>query len=741
MDYAEIVLDITSKAVDKAFSYRVPDYMKEDISIGRRVIIPFGKGNKLREGYVIGLTNSINIDDSMIKNISELCDNYEIFNKNMIDLAKFMSFKYYSTMSECLQCIMPSVLEDRTIRCVYINYELENVHDILDSIIKKDNLQSKVLVYLKTKTEPIPIIDIKNALGITTSPITMLQNKKVLIPINKEIRKNVLEIDNYSKTTSMKFNEEQQKAFDFISQKIDDINKKTILINGVTGSGKTEIYMQLIEKIIRSGKEALVLVPEISLTPQTVDRFVGRFGNMVSVTHSKLSNADRLDQWKKAKDGEISIMVGARSAIFTPFRNLGIIIIDEEHESTYKSDMTPKYDAREVATKISELTGAIVVMGSATPSIESYYKTRTGEYDLVEIKNRVNNTPTNTTIVDMRRELASGNMSIFSNELFSAIDNNLRTNMQTILFLNRRGHSTFVSCRECGKSLECDNCNVNYTYHKNTNILMCHYCGKTIPLPNTCPKCGSKYIKFFGIGTQKIEDQVKKEFPNARVLRMDLDTTSKKDGHKKILDKFKNHEADILIGTQMIAKGLDFPKVSLVGVIAGDIALNTGSYKSSENCFQILTQVCGRAGRADVTGRAFIQTYNPEDYSIVLAKNNDYISFYETEIKERELNFYPPFSNIFLIVISSGNEEKVLKCITHLHKIMLYYNQRTNFNILDATKTSVYKVKNQYRYKIIIKALEETRLKNFVLYCVDVLKKSINTKDVMISLSLNPNYL
>ena len=434
-------------------------------------------------------------------------------------------------------------------------------------------------------------------------------------------------------------------------------------------------------------------------------------------------------------------MVGARSAIFTPFENLGIIIIDEEHEATYKSESTPKYNVKEIAEKICNLTGATLVLGSATPSIDTYYKTQNNQYDLVCMDNRINQDMPQINVIDMRKELEKGNKSIFSIPLFEAIKENLEKNMQTILFLNRRGHSTFVSCRKCGYVMECKNCNVSYTYHLKDNKLICHYCNNTESVPHTCPACNSKYIKYFGVGTQKIEEQIKKYFKNARVMRMDMDTTSKKNSHQNILDDFKNHKADILIGTQMIAKGLDFPKVSLVGVIAADITLNTGDYKSAENTFQLLTQVAGRAGRSNYKGKVFIQTYNPDHYSINFAKNNDYVGFYEKEILERKIMFYPPFSNIFFIMICGEDEQKVINSINFLHKVMTYYNQKTNFYLSDVAKAYIYKVNKQYRYKIIIKAEDETRLKNFVLYCVNILKNKVDIKNLNIILSLNPNYI
>ena len=740
MKYAEIIIDITNENVDKIFHYSIPTLLKDKIKVGMRVFIPFGKANHLREGYVIGFTNKTNINEKYIKKIVSLPDEYTIFSENMIKVAKFMSDKYYCSLSECLQCIMPKIKKDKTNKYANINYGLENIDKIIGDIILKNNSQSKVLKLL-LKNNNISIYEIINLLGISLSPIKTLEKNKIIKITSKKIERNVINIQDYDKTINLKLNQKQTYALNFIKEKIDTKSEKPILLHGVTGSGKTEVYMQLIDYVLKLGKQAIVLVPEISLTPQTVDRFIGRFGEKVSVTHSKLSDGERFEQWKKAKDNKISIMVGARSAIFTPFDNLGIIIIDEEHEATYKSESTPKYDVKEIAEKICNLTNATLVLGSATPSINTYYKTQINKYDIVCINSRINDTLPDIKIIDMRKELEEGNMSIFSKELFYAIKKNLENNMQTILFLNRRGHSTFVSCRKCGYVMQCENCNVSYTYHLKENKLICHYCNKTVPVPSLCPSCNSKYIKYFGVGTEKIEEQIKKYFKNARVMRMDIDTTSKKNSHKNILDDFKNHKADILIGTQMIAKGLDFPKVSLVGVVSADITLHIGDYKSSEYTYQLLTQVSGRAGRGDAKGKVFIQTYSPNHYSILFAKNNDYTGFYEKEILERKIMFYPPFSNIFFIMITGENEAQVLKCINFLHKVFTYYNQKTNFYLSDVAKANISKIKNQYRYKILIKAEDETRLKNFVLYCVNILKQKMDTKKVNIILNLNPNYI
>lgn len=779
MLYAEVIIDINHENVDKIFHYRVPDEMKTKIHSGMRVFVPFGLGNKIREGYIVGFTDKVYIDINLIKDIYKLPEDYQIFNENMINLAKFISNKYYCLLSEALQCIMPSIVNLHIQKYVSINYQNPDINLLILEILQKKTARSqiKIIRYLQERDleKNLEVKDYKNYdackiyieklkkdLNVTNVTINSLEKKGIIVFTQQEVSKYNLLPDDFSIKDFLELNQEQLEAYSFIKSKLlnNKLNNKPILINGVTGSGKTEIYLRVVKDMLEQGKQAIVLVPEIALTSQTLDSFLSRFGNKVSITHSKLNNLERLEQWKKAKDGQISIMVGARSAIFTPFQNLGVIIIDEEHESAYKSDVTPKYDAREIALKISEQTGALVIFGSATPSIETYYKANTNIYDLIYLNNKVNNTQTNTTIVDMREELKQGNTSVLSIELYESIKYNLENNLQTILFLNRRGHSTFVSCRECGYVLECNNCSINYTYHTNNfnnfnnNTLICHYCDSKISIPKTCPSCNSSYIKYFGTGTQKLEEQILKYFPTARILRMDLDTTSTKNSHQNILNNFKNHNADILIGTQMIAKGLDFPKVSLVGVIAADIALNIGNYKSAETCFQLLTQVCGRSGRGDIEGRAIIQTYMPENSTILLAKNSDYQAFYNKEILYRKNAWYHPFCNMFFILFSSPNQEEVFNLITYLHSILIYYKNKTDFKLIisDVSKASIYRIKNKYRYKIMIKAnnnisksenmsenKDEERLKNFVMYCMGIFKDKKDISNISISLSLNPN--
>lgn len=503
-------------------------------------------------------------------------------------------------------------------------------------------------------------------------------------------------------------NDEQQFAIDRITRNINDMKFNEILLNGVTGSGKTEVYIQSIRKFVDAGFGAIVLVPEISLTPQTVKRFVERLGDKVAVFHSRLNNGEKYDEWVKVKEGRAKVVVGARSALFMPVNNLGIVVIDEEHDSSYKSGQTPYYHAREVAEELCKIKNATLVLGSATPDISTYYKAKTGEIELVELTKRTNSKALpEVQVIDMREELVAGNKTIFSRKLYDEIKENLAKKEQTILFLNRRGYSTFVSCRKCGFVAKCRNCNIALTYHMESNKLVCHYCGAKYNNPDVCPVCHEKYIKYFGIGTQKIENAVNKIFPEASVIRMDLDTTSKKDSHQAILDKFKNEKIDILIGTQMIAKGHDFPNVTLVGVMAADTSLNGNDFRSGERTFDLLTQVSGRAGRGEKSGRVIVQTYECDNYSIVSAKEQDYKKFYDQEIILREQLNYPPFADITLINVTGEDERKVIEDSIRIREAFEKgLNGKEGVFILKEVPSPISKIKNKYRFRIIIKNLK-----------------------------------
>lgn len=578
-----------------------------------------------------------------------------------------------------------------------------------------------------SQEESISVDELKEKASVTDSPIHTLLQKGVLVEQRRQEKRDVFQLEDYTPTQPFYPTPEQAQALALLREEEQKEGKRPILLHGVTGSGKTEIYMQLIEHVIMEGKQAIVLVPEISLTPQIMERFISRFGKRVSVTHSRLSLGERLDQWRKARDGEISIIIGPRSALFMPFSNLGVIVMDECHESSYISDVTPKYHTREVARKLSELTGALLVMGSATPDIDSYHRAVTGEFLLLQLKERTKGSRLPEVFVtDMRKELEDGNRSAFGLPLQQAIRENLEKGQQTMLFLNRRGYSTFVSCRKCGEVLTCPSCNVSYTYHASDKALVCHYCGKEVPVPKTCPSCGSHYIRYFGTGTQKIEEETRRLFPEASVLRMDADTTTGKNGHARILELFGKGKVDILIGTQMIAKGHDFPNVTLVGILAADLSLNLGTYQAAENCFQLITQAAGRAGRGELAGRVFIQTYQPENHAIRMAAAQDYEGFYQEEILLRQAMEYPPFSHIFSVLITGKMEQEVILAAQRLGAFMNHYAERAGCTVVGPAPAPLPKFRGEFRWQIFAKGTDAERLKAFALYTVEQTKKDVS---------------
>ena len=565
--------------------------------------------------------------------------------------------------------------------------------------------------------------------------------------LNKLIENEVLSIEEESvfRYNDRVYNKDSAKTLTIEQENIirEYINSddKMFLLKGVTGSGKTEVYMKLVERVLLEGKSAIILVPEIALTPQMIERFKGRFGVNVALFHSKLSDGERFDEWFRVKEGKSKVIVGARSAIFLPAKNLGLIIIDEEHENTYKSEQNPKYQTKEVAEYLSELKGCKVILGSATPSIETYYRALTGEMKLLELNSRVDNKAMPPMkVIDMRNELKGGNKSLFSRELFIAIQERLKRKEQIILFLNRRGFSTFVSCRSCGYVFKCDECDISMTYHKN-GLLICHYCGKTKREPRECPKCHSKYVKFFGAGTQRVEEEVKKYFNNAGILRMDVDTTRDKHSYERIYNTFKNGEADILIGTQMVSKGLDFKNVTLVGILAADMSINIPDYRAAERTFQIITQVAGRAGRGDKQGEVLIQTYTPQHYSLQYAVNYDYEGFYEKEFTVRAMMKYPPFGKL-LLINGTSKKEDLLKNFMHKITMMIkpLVENCLDIEILGPIPCMISKVKENYRWQIVIKGEFDSYFsKNIKEILYDENKNVYN--DIRISMDINPNNL
>ena len=729
--YAEVIINSEALEIDRPFTYKVPEEFNNEIKIGQIVKVPFGKGNKTSEGFILNLKNDDNIKFKT-KNIAAILVKDPVIDEDDINLIEFLREKTLCKYIDAFRLLIPvGIMKGAKAKkkkvIVLKNEDLSN--------IKNPDGYKKIVEFFKTNSGKYTKSELINEHSIS-------QYK-----LNKLIENEVLSIEEESvfRYNDRVYNKDSAKTLTIEQENIirEYINSddKMFLLKGVTGSGKTEVYMKLVERVLLEGKSAIILVPEIALTPQMIERFKGRFGVNVALFHSKLSDGERFDEWFRVKEGKAKVIVGARSAIFLPAKNLGLIIIDEEHENTYKSEQNPKYQTKEIAEYLSELKGCKVILGSATPSIETYYRALTGEMKLLELNSRVDNKPMPPMkVIDMRNELKGGNKSLFSRELFIAIQERLKRKEQIILFLNRRGFSTFVSCRSCGYVFKCDECDISMTYHKN-GLLICHYCGKTKREPRECPKCHSKYVKFFGAGTQRVEEEVKKYFNNVRILRMDVDTTRDKHSYERIYNTFKNGEADILIGTQMVSKGLDFKNVTLVGILAADMSINIPDYRAAERTFQIITQVAGRAGRGDKQGEVLIQTYTPQHYSLQYAVNYDYEGFYEKEFTVRAMMKYPPFGKLLLINGTSKKEE-LLKNFMHKITMMIkpLVESCLDIEILGPIPCMISKVKENYRWQIVIKGeFNSDFAKKIKELLYDENKNVYN--DIRISMDINPNNL
>lgn len=749
MKIAQVVVSISNENVDKLFDYRIESGM--DVKEGTRVVVPFGIGNVKLRGYVMSVSDDTRCDEKKLKSVLNVIDDAPLISKEMLETARWMKRKYHTTYAKCLQSILPAGMKSKktlskTVKLARLALEAEETEEIIRLFYenKSQRNQARVLelLYENGKTG---VEEIKESLFISDTPIKTLQKKGLIEVRAEEVKKSAEMMDGGAFTESgpVTLNKEQEYIYNELRLSLESGGFNHALIHGITGSGKTEIYLRLIEDALRLGKQAVMLVPEISLTPQTVARFQNRFGSIATVTHSRMTLGERYEQWKAALNGEVSITIGPRSAVFAPYENLGVIIIDEEHEHSYKSEITPKYDAREVAEERMRLSGGLLVMGTATPSVETYYRAQKGEIKLYKLSKRAKASPLpEVTVVDMRRELLNGNRSVFSKLLRDEIEGCLESGEQAMLFLNRRGFASFVSCRRCGQAIKCNSCNVSYTYHKSGDFLLCHFCGEKVPNPKKCPHCGSEFIKQFGAGTQKIEEEIQKLFPTARTLRMDYDTVAGKNGknaYETILGSFASGGADILIGTQMIAKGHDFAGVTLVGIVAADISLNSGGFKCAETTFQLMTQVSGRAGRADLPGKVVAQTYNPEHYAIEHAKTQDYEGFYAEEIQVRKRMDYPPFTKLFVVQITGENEKEVVVALHALARIMERYKSRGDYETIGPAPCYVSKVKNRYRWRIIVKSANEEKLVNFCVYCAEKLKKAGLPEGLNVSLTLSPN--
>ena len=703
--FADIIIDIKHEKLDKIFQYRIPDRLANELKTGMEVIVPFGKGNRPVKGYVTGITDSCSYDLSKVKGITDISrDSVEIEAK-LIALAAWMKENYGGTMIQALKTVLPIKQKENARVKKYLRLLLEKDagKEKLDFYLEK-NQKARARLLAALLDQPVLEYDLAvKKLHITLPVIRALEEQGVLVMESEQVYRNPVR-GGSREAPKITFTPEQQAAVSRFEQDYREGRRNTYLLYGVTGSGKTEVYMEMIRQVVQMGKQAIVLIPEIALTYQTVMRFYRYFGQRVSIMNSRLSAGERYDQMMRAKAGEVDVMIGPRSALFTPFPDLGLIVIDEEHEPTYKSEQVPRYHARETAVKRAELEGAGVVLGSATPSLEAMYRARKGEYVLLTMKNRSRmQSMAQVHIADLRAELKEGNRSILSRRLQELMEERLEKKEQIMLFLNRRGYSGFVSCRECGQVVKCPHCNVSLSVHRGGKMV-CHYCGYEQPKVTRCPECGSPYIGEFRAGTQQIEDLVKKRFPEAKVLRMDMDTTRQKDAHEKILEAFANEEADILVGTQMIVKGHDFPNVTLVGVLAADMSLYTDDYRSGERTFQLLTQAAGRAGRGERPGDVVIQTYDPGHYAIEAAAAQDYEMFYEQETAYREMMGYPPAENLTAVHVSCEDEELLEKGCHYLKEYILRIKGNVPVQVIGPASPGIDKIRDVYRRVIYLKS-------------------------------------
>lgn len=770
---AEVIVDVPTLQTNNPYEFSIPEKFQEDIAIGMRVIVPFGKGNRRVQGFITQIKDTAHFQGKL-KEISDIMDLEPVLNEELIELGEWMAQTTYSFRISCYQTMLPAVLRATYEKVVKLTGEISD-EDLFDIFKGKDyisweeveerGLTSKMLSLKKEdKVEVNYLVDdkvtkkIKRIVKRNMAPDELEKELEsiasnahrqkdlmnLLIPLNREesIDQSLLskeynistsvvnrgvekgwctieEIEVYrdpyresdiKETTSLTLNEEQQGAFNQINHSIEKQASDIFLLQGITGSGKTEIYMQAIAEVIKKGQGALVLVPEISLTPQMVHRFKGRFGDEVAVLHSGLSNGEKYDEWRKIEKGEAKVVVGARSSVFAPVKNLGIIVIDEEHETSYKQSDAPRYHARDVAIWRAERHNCPVVLGSATPSLESRARASKDVYRLIELNKRVNKKPLpKVEIIDMREEMRQGNQTLFSAPLEKALKDRLAKGEQSVLMLNRRGYSSFVMCRDCGFVLQCPNCDISQTLHMDSHTMKCHYCGHEEGIPKICPTCNSHRIRYFGTGTQKIQEELEDLLPEAKILRMDVDTTRRKGSHEKILRAFGEKKADILLGTQMIAKGLDFPNVTFVGVLNADTALGLPDFRSAEKTFQLLTQVSGRAGRGELKGDVVIQTYNPEHYAIQYAKEHNYEQFYYHEMKYRHLSDYSPYYFLTSIQVSHEDEIKAAKFIQQISDFIKPYLSKEAI-VLGPTPRFIARTHNKYHFQLIVKYKSEEKL-------------------------------
>ena len=737
---AEVIIDTSVKSLNKTFDYEIPTDLSDKVIVGSRVFVPFGNQKNLEEGIVVKIKEMSEYKVKEIKGLQK-----EQIKSEYISLAKWMSYRYFCNIAECLKLMLPpgrtakditKRVNEKTVNCFELNKSEDEIREALDNNLIKSEKQKNVLEYLLNNGKST-MSDIQLFNDASLAVVNSLVKKGFVRKGVEKVSRNPFVHKIGVKSVDLALTNEQQLAYNSIK------NSGEYLLYGITGSGKTEIYLQLIEKMLKQGKSSIMLVPEISLTPQTIDRFIARFGEEeIAVLHSKLSTGERFDEWNKIKDGKAKIIIGARSAIFAPAQNLGLIVIDEEHDESYQSEASPRYDSIEVAEYLCNKFNIPLVLGSATPSMREFYKAKMGKINLLTLSQRANNsTLPKVEIVDLRDELANGNKTMISYKLQEEIKKNIETKKQTILYFNRRGFSSFLMCQDCGHTFKCDRCDITLTYHKVENKLKCHYCGEEYQIPRECPQCGSKNIKYIGAGTQKLEEQIKEMFPMASTIRMDIDTVSKKNSHEIILDKFRQENINILIGTQMVVKGHHFPNVTLVGAIFADTSLNIGDFRANERTFQTLTQVAGRAGRGNDEGRVIIQTFNPENYAIQYSKTQNYDLFYSTEIGIRKQLKYPPFCDIIAIALTGNNEKNLVTFSKSIHMYLRDRVIKEKFGVLlySPVQCPIYKIKDKYRMRILIKCLYDDRMHKLLNDMLEKFEKESKKFGSKVIIQVNPN--
>ncbi|UOE77370.1 primosomal protein N' [Parageobacillus thermoglucosidasius] len=800
MKVAEVIVDVPARQTDRPFDYAIPEKWEDILQPGMRVTVPFG--TRRLQGFVIHIKSHSDVKtlkpiEAVLDVTPVLNEELLELGKYLTETTLCFAISAYQAMipaalkakyekeirlvREENRALLPETIQPlfqdrstvdwkevehsdwlrplqkaiqqgylevvyhvkekavaKTVKYVELAQSHEEVGRAIDALPANAAKQRQLLTALLSANEAVPLRSLLEQTGATYASLKSLVAKGLVAEKEIEVYRDPYEDRSFPTTAPLSLTAEQEKALSSVIESVRTNKHEVFLLYGVTGSGKTEVYMQAIEEVLRQGKEAIVLVPEISLTPQMVKRFKGRFGSQVAVLHSGLSIGEKYDEWRKIHRKEVQLVVGARSAIFAPFENLGMIIIDEEHETSYKQEENPRYHARDVAIYRARVHGCPVVLGSATPSLESFARAKKGVYQLLTLQKRVSdNGMPDVHIVDMREELRSGNRSMFSRALFEKLKDRLHKGEQSVLFLNRRGYSTFVMCRGCGYVIRCPHCDISLTYHRAGQRLKCHYCGYEEPITYHCPSCGNEHIRFFGTGTQKVEEELTKLLPEARVIRMDVDTTSRKGAHERLLAEFGEGKADILLGTQMIAKGLDFPKVTLVGVLAADTTLHLPDFRASEKTFQLLTQVSGRAGRHALPGEVVIQTYTPEHYSIALAAKHDYDAFYQREMVLRKMHGYPPFYYLTLITVS---HPEITKAVAVTDKIAAYLRAQLSKEaiILGPVASPIARLHDRYRYQCMIKYKREPNMTRALKAVIDRYQHDVSQGDLSITIDTNP---